>query len=128
MFGVFQVEKTVLKFRPIGREDALGLRRTPCSRCGKPAEQIMPVIEILPFSEHVQAQEQPSATGVSVSASSPQFTQLVAHRMECEGNQIQRHQRVGQAIFTVTEIVFHIAYSTQNEQLFQNVNSDENEQ
>ncbi len=88
------------------------LRWFPQFRIKNDAEQLMPVVEIALLGVEVKGEEESTATAVVVSSLQPQLAQVVSGGMEGKSNQVQGHQRVGQSLPDMSEVVFHVIMPT----------------
>ncbi len=75
---------------------------------GHRLEQLGPALEIDVFGQQIQGGKEALSAKTLVMRDFPQRAQRVAHAMERKGQQVEREQRIGQAVFAIAEIVLHV--------------------
>ena len=75
---------------------------------GSGTEKRLPVFKIEIAVEEVEGDKKPMFSGKPGSGVLPQLAQVVAYGMKHKCDQVQSHQCVGQPLFAVSEVMFHV--------------------
>ena len=98
------LKKTELSIRLVSRKAISSYRGG--RGCG--TEKRLPVFKIEIAVEEVEGDKKPMFSGKPGSGVLPQLAQVVAYGMKRKCDQVQSHQCVGQPLFAVSEVMFHV--------------------
>ena len=101
-------EKDGIEYPASQPEGDIKLRGRSWLWVGSGTEKRLPVFKIEIAVEEVEGDKKPMFSGKPGSGVLPQLAQVVAYGMKRKCDQVQSHQCVGQPLFAVSEVMFHV--------------------
>ena len=101
-------EKDGIEYPASQPEGDIKLRGRSWLWVGSGTEKRLPVFKIEIAVEEVEGDKKPMFSGKPGSGVLPQVAQVVAYDMKRKCDQVQSHQCVGQPLFAVSEVMFHV--------------------